>query len=178
MGARNGKDTFEELERRVAIYNDENKSTGGKAVVKRFSKSEDGSDQPMVLGKCTPLTARVHEHVKQASEIMFVDSSSSLDDFNNPMFTLSTSSAAGSLPLGVVVTSGESLNIIFEAMTTLKQLFSKCSFGGKMYPDNILTDDCSPQREGKKQNMAFCKIVLMCVSFYTKHVAMVMEQQK
>ena len=74
------------------------------AVVKRFSKSEVGSDQPLVLAICTPLMARVHEHVKQAGEIKFVDSSSSLDDFNNPMFILSTSSAAGGLPLGVVIT--------------------------------------------------------------------------
>ena len=51
--------------------------------------------------------ARVHEHVKQAGEIMFVYSSSSLDDFNNPMFILSTSSAAGGLPLrGEVVKPG------------------------------------------------------------------------
>ena len=58
--------------------------------MKRFSKSEVGYDQPLVLAICTPLMARVHEHVKQAGEIMFVDSSSSLDDFNNPMFILST----------------------------------------------------------------------------------------
>ena len=74
---------YEELERRVAIYNDDSKSTGGKAVVKRFSKSEVG--YALVLAICTPLMARAHEHVKQAGEIMFVDSSSSLDDFNNPM---------------------------------------------------------------------------------------------
>ena len=48
LGAKNGKYVFEELERRVAIYNDDNKSTGGKAVVKRFSKGKEGSpDQPL-----------------------------------------------------------------------------------------------------------------------------------
>ena len=77
LGARNGKDVYEELERQVAMYNDDNNSTGGKAVVKKFSKSEVGSDQPLVLAMCTPLMARVHEHVKQAGKIMFVDSSSS-----------------------------------------------------------------------------------------------------
>ena len=49
LEARNRKDVFEELERQVAIYNDDNKSTGGKAVTKKFSKSEDGSDEPLVL---------------------------------------------------------------------------------------------------------------------------------
>ena len=109
--------------------------------------------------------ARVHEHVKQAGEIMFVDSSSSLDDFNNPVFILSTSPAAGGLPLGVVITSGESLNIIFEAMTTLKQLFPNCSFGGKMYPDNILTDDCSPEREGLNKTWPSAKLFLCMFHF-------------
>ena len=46
-------------------------STGGKAVAKRFSKSEVGYDQPLVLAICTPLMVRMHEHVKQAGEIMF-----------------------------------------------------------------------------------------------------------
>ena len=43
--------------------------------------------------------------------LVCVDSTSSLDDFNNPMFVLSTSAAAGGVPLGVVITSGESASI-------------------------------------------------------------------
>ena len=47
---------------------------------------------------------------------MFIDSSSSFDDnYMNPMFVISTSSSAGGLPLGIVVTSGESLSIINSA---------------------------------------------------------------
>ena len=127
--------------------------------MKRFSKGKEGSpNQPLVLDICTPLMASVHEHVTQAGELMFVDSSASLDDFNNPMFILSTSSAAGGLPLGVVITSGESSNIIFDAMTALKSLFPKGSFGGKMYPDNILTYDSSPEREGLKRTWPSTKI--------------------
>ena len=69
------------------------------------------------------------------------------------------------MPLGVVITSGESLNIIFEAMTTLKQLFPKSSFGGKMYPDNILTDDCSPEREGLNKTWPSAKLFLCVFHF-------------
>ena len=39
------------------------------------------------------------------------------------MFVLSTSSAAGGLLLGIVITSGESANIIHKAMTVLTGLF-------------------------------------------------------
>ena len=53
----------------------------------------------------------------------YVDLTSSLDDFNNSMFVLSTSAAAGGVPLGVVITSGESASTIHQAMSTLKELF-------------------------------------------------------
>ena len=81
------------------------------------------------------------------------------------MFILSTSSAAGGLPLGVFITSGESSNIIFDAMTALKGLFPKSSFGGKMYPDNILTDDSSSEREGLKRTWPSTKLFLCVFHF-------------
>ena len=69
---------------------------------------------------------------------MFIESSSSFDDYNNPMFVKSTSSSAGGLHLGVVVTSGESSSIINSAVN---HLFSKGKFYGKGSPNNIITDD-------------------------------------
>ena len=75
--------------------------------------------------------ARVHKHIQHARElaIVFIDSSSSFEDFNNPMFVLSTSSAAGGLPLGIVVTSGESANIIYrESNDCSYKSFSERSF--------------------------------------------------
>ena len=73
--------------------------------------------------------------------LVCVDSTSSLDDFNNPVFVLSTSAAAGGVPLGVVITSGESASTIHQAMSTLKELFPKCAFHGKGSPANIIYDD-------------------------------------
>ena len=74
--------------------------------------------------------SRVHENIQQSKELIFVDSFSSFDDFNNPMFVVSASSAAGGLPLGVVVTSGESSSIVYQAMCALKRLFPERSFYG------------------------------------------------
>ena len=51
---------------------------------------------------------------------MFIDLSSSFDDYMNPMLVISTSSSAGGLPLGVIVTSGESSSIINSTMNHLK----------------------------------------------------------
>ena len=67
-------------------YNDLHKENGGKAVVHRFCKDDkNGDEQPLILAICTPLMARVHEHIQQAKELVFIDSSSSFEDFNNPM---------------------------------------------------------------------------------------------
>ena len=90
------------------------------------------------------------------------------------MFVISTSSAAGGLPLRVVVTSGESSSIINSAMTHLKSLFPKCSFNGKGSPNNIITDDSQAERtKQSEKDMAQCINVLMCFSFPPNHVEMV-----
>ena len=72
--------------------------------------------------------SRVHRYIQQSGKLVFIDSSSSFDDYNNPMFVISTSSSAGGLPPGVVVTSGESSSVINSAMNHLKYLFPKGSF--------------------------------------------------
>ena len=64
------------------------------------------------------------------------------------MFVLSTSAAAGGVPLGVVIISGESASTIHQAMNTLKELFPKYAFHGKGSPANIILDDSSAEKKG------------------------------
>lgn len=149
LGVRTGKELFTELEKRINIYNDEHRCLGGQASIQRFCKTEvKGDSQPLILAICTPLMSRVHQLVQQSGELVFIDSSSSFEDYNNPIFVISTSSAAGGLPLGVVVTSGESASTITSGMTHLKKLFPTGSFYGKGCPENIITDDSLAEREG------------------------------
>ena len=95
--------------------------------------------------------ARVHEHIQQAKELAFIDSSSSFEDCNNPMFVISTSSAAGGLPLGIVITSGESANIVHRAMTVLTALFPEGTFYGQGSPENVISDDLAAEKDGFKE---------------------------
>ena len=67
------------------------------------------------------------------------------------MYYVSTSSAAGGLPLGVVVTSGESASTIASGMTHLNKLFPTDSFYGRGSPENIITDDSLAEREGLQE---------------------------
>ena len=123
-------------------------------VIKCYTKPPDGSEDPLILAICTPLMSRVRTLVQQASEVVYIDSSSSLDNYNKAVFVLSTSSAAGGLPLGVVVTLGESTVTIENAMSTLNEILPECGFGQRgrdIGPQTIITDDSNPEREGLKR---------------------------
>ena len=48
-------------------------------------------EEPLLVAICTPLMARVHQGIPQAGEMMFVDSTASIDRYNLSMFLLSTS---------------------------------------------------------------------------------------
>ena len=58
---------------------------------------------PLIISICTPLMSRVHRHVQQSRELIFCDSTSSLDRFNVSLFVLSTAHPAGGLHLGVLM---------------------------------------------------------------------------
>ena len=156
LGIKNGKEMFDELEKKINMYNSENDTIGGKAVMQRFIKGNDGTlDQPLIVAIVTPLMSRVHEFVKQSGELVFIDSSASFDDFNNPIFILSTASPAGGLPLGIVITSGESTATVKDGLLMLQgMLLSSKAFGGEgniSGPKTIVTDDSTAEREGIQQ---------------------------
>ena len=56
-----------------------------------------------VFGIITPFMKRVHIHLKQSSEIVFVDTTSQLDSTNAAVTVLMCHSTFGALPLGVIV---------------------------------------------------------------------------
>jgi len=86
--------------------------------------------------------------IQQSSETVFCDSTAGLDRYNNPLFILSTSTPAGGIPLGCVITSGESEATITTALNKLTEVFPPNAFygRGKQGPKVFLTDDSSPER--------------------------------
>ena len=104
LGDDNGKGMFDQLQAEISAYNDVCSKLGGKAKFRCFQQapgssgdSEDEVDhppkkyfkqreQPMIIAVCTPLMSNVHEHIQQAGEMVFCDSTSSLDRFNTSLF--------------------------------------------------------------------------------------------
>ena len=137
-------------------------------MVHRFCKDNDklnGDDQPLILAICTPLMARVHKHIQQAKEQVFIDSSSSFEDFNNPMFVnIYILSSRGSTTWNSV-TSGESANIIYRAMTVLMGLFPDGAFYGQGSPANVVIDDSAAEKDGLRRVCPSTKLYLCIFHF-------------
>ena len=169
IGARTGKYLFAELEKSVNPYNEDCNGVGGKALLQRCC-NYNGTEEPLILAKCTPLMSRVHKYVSQSKELVFIDASSSFEEFNNPPFVVSTSSAACGISLVIVMTSSdESAKVIHQGMTMLCQLFPEGAFHGAGSPNKIMIDDSMAERDGLKQTWPAADL-LLCVCFISSEV--------
>ena len=57
-------------------------------------KKKKNNDQPLIVAICTPMMARAHKHIIQSGEMVFLDSTSSLDRYNTSVFILSAAHPA------------------------------------------------------------------------------------
>lgn len=143
IGPENGDKMFERLEDEVNNYNKLVANDGGRVLVQKYSGTPDGThcahhlqehsysqskaiqqqaETPFVLAIVTPLMARAHKLVRQAGELVFCDATASLDRLNTPVYIISTATAAGAIPLAVVMASGEDVSTMKEAFHCLKQI--------------------------------------------------------
>ena len=110
-GDRNGEEMLQEMVK-IIMRSMRVKVEGQPFEQSISGKSEDKHGNsihtPLVLAICTPLMVRAHTMLRQAEELVHCDSTASLDRCNCPTFVMSTASSAGGIPLGVVITSGES----------------------------------------------------------------------
>ena len=93
--------------------------------------------------------SRVHEHVQQAGEMIFYDSTSTLDRFNTSLFILYTSHPTGGLPLAVMITSDEQEETLVQGLNQLIRVLPQGAFYGRgadKGPLIAMTDDSSAER--------------------------------
>ena len=97
--------------------------------------------------------ARVHQNVVQSAEVLYCDSTASLDRFNTPVFILSTSQASGGVPVGVIITSNEKEETIQAEMNLWKTVLPEKAFfgnGAEKGPAIVMTDDSSTEKNALK----------------------------
>ena len=90
-GKENGETMFNQLTKIIEEYNKEHAQIGGRAFFQQYehkptdNPQKKAASQPLVLAVCTPLMSRAHQLVKQAGELVYCDSTSSLDRYNCPI---------------------------------------------------------------------------------------------
>lgn len=186
-GADDGKNVFDKLQEKVDQYNAENEACGGKAFLQWYEapvsdtadelegkappakrKKRELTEKPLVLAICTPLMARAHRNVMQAGEIVFCDSSSSMDRFNTSVFILSTTTACSGIPLAVVMTSDETEETITWAMEKVKEVIPSDAFHGNgpgLGPAVFMIDDSVVEQAALSKCWPMAKILLCTFHF-------------
>ena len=87
--------------------------------------------ETLVIAICTPLMKRVHQMIKYSGELVFVDAGGNMDRQNTRVFLLLTHSAAGGLPLGVLLVANEKSETISSALQLYLSLLNDYCFGGR-----------------------------------------------
>lgn len=181
LGEECGEKIFDRLDEAVVAYNKEYNETGGHALLQRYDRGHSENvweknakictEQPLVLAICTPLMSRAHNLLRQSGELVYCDSTASLDRFNCPTFIISTSSSAGGIPLGIVITSGESEAVLTEAFSLLKKVLPEKAFYSRGYqgPQLCITDNCDAERGAIENNWSQA---IMCIPLSTELVEM------
>ena len=85
----------------------------------------------LVISFISPLMQRVHKSIKHSGEMTFMDATGTLDKLNHRVFLLLTHSVAGGLPLGCLITSSESKEVIEKALALYCELLDNDSFYGR-----------------------------------------------
>ncbi|KAJ8043335.1 hypothetical protein HOLleu_10379 [Holothuria leucospilota] len=145
------------LEQKMKDFNEKNNTI--------CVKMETTADDQTIIAVCTPLMKRVHSVWKYSKEMVFVDSSGNMDRQNCRVFLFLTHSPAGSLPLGVVVTSSESQSTLTAVFKLLNSILPEDAFFGSADgPDVFMTDDCKALRMAL--NSVYPRSVLLLCVFH------------
>ena len=126
-GGKNGEFLLIKLEEKIKEYNESNGKDEGK-IVHKVQTDEKSAFVSLIIVIVTPLMARVHKSVQHSGELVFVDSTSNLDEHNLRFFMLCTHSVAGGLPLGIILMSDEKEDTQKEALRMFKECLPSCAF--------------------------------------------------
>ena len=79
-GPQGGKVAFQMFDTKASSDTDEDIFDPPPTKKKKTGKRKNS--QPLIIAACTPLMARVHQSIRQAEELIFCDSTSSLERYN------------------------------------------------------------------------------------------------
>ena len=91
--------------------------------------------------------------VAQSKDLVFLDSSSNMEEYNLHVFIMVTHSVCGALPLVIIVTSDEKEQTLVDALQLYKSSMPDFGFYGASLsgPRVFMTDNCYELREALKK---------------------------
>ena len=107
---------------------------------------------------------RILSDIPQAAEVLFCDSTGSVDRFGTKTFILFTNSCCGGLPVCIMLTSCESQDAFVLCLELFKSFLDDRSFGGRgiLGPNVIMTDDDKVEKNGFAQSFPH-STQLLCI---------------
>lgn len=100
-------------------------------------------ENPFGIIIITPIMKRAHQ-LNFAKEIIFVDSTSACDPLNHAITFIMCPSAAGAIPLAIIVTKGQTYESYCQGFSLLKEAVPE-SFCGQGFPNIFITDQSAAE---------------------------------
>ena len=92
--------------------------------------TDDTTSERQAIHTAFLLVRTVHSMLPHSAEMCFIDSTGNLDRHGCRVFVLLTHCVAGGVPLGIIVTTSESEEIICEGLELLKSILPDDAFRG------------------------------------------------
>ena len=108
-------------------------------------KQTDSGD--FMMACCDPLSSRVHEVLKESGSIVFCDATSNIDRQDSKFFQMLTVGPSGGLPLGFVLISRETVEMLTAGFELFKSILPKHAWKhrGSDGPVLWMTDDAEAE---------------------------------
>lgn len=144
---------------------------------KQKTYSENGTtvlfkENPFAVIIVTPIMKRAHQ-MKEAKEIIFVDSPSACDPLNHSITFDMCPSVAAAVPLAIILTQGQTYESYCEGFKLINEAVPE-SFYGQKYPNLFLTDQSSAEINAINTVWAKSKVY---ISRPTSSLVLVMEHK-
>lgn len=107
--------------------------------------------------------------MSNSGELVFIDSSGGMEEYNLRVFNVVTYIPVRALPLGMFITSDETTDTLTRALTMFKDCLNEKAFygrGSQLGPAVVMSDNCSELRDALRLN--WVKATLLLCIFHLK----------
>ncbi|XP_050724616.1 uncharacterized protein LOC127002576 [Eriocheir sinensis] len=122
-------------------------------AIEKYFQSNPGSliemefsETSFAIALVTPLMQRIHQKLKESAEVVFVDTTSHVDQINTAVTLLLCAGPSGALPLGLIFTSSQEQSSFIKGFKLLKLALGGDGFYRVGHPNCFVTDNCDAER--------------------------------